>query len=69
MLNVGLFAVCYHSCDTLKETDNTTLQPIEQLPEFLASMTHPNIPPHTLHLKPNAICAIQRNLAVEKGLV
>lgn len=32
-------------------------------------MTHPNIPPHTLDLKVNAICAIQRNLAVEKGLV
>ena len=45
------------------------LLPIEQSPEFLASMTHPNVPPHTLHLKPNTICAIQCNLAVEKGLV
>lgn len=59
----------YYSCDTLKETDNTTLLPIEQSPEFLANFTHPNVPPHTLHLKPNTICAIQHNIAVQKGLV
>jgi len=64
-----LFSAMYHSCDTLKEMDNVMLLPIEQSPEFLTSMTHPNVPPHTLHLKPNAICAIQHNFAVEKGLV
>lgn len=32
-------------------------------------MTHPNTPPHRLDLKVGAVCAIQRNLSVEKGLV
>ena len=32
-------------------------------------MTHPGIPAHRLDLKVNVICAIQRNLSVEKGLV
>ncbi|KAG2337535.1 hypothetical protein BDR05DRAFT_770200 [Suillus weaverae] len=32
-------------------------------------LTHPNIPPHRLGLKVNAICAVQRDMSVEKGLV
>ncbi|KAG2337255.1 hypothetical protein BDR05DRAFT_799612 [Suillus weaverae] len=32
-------------------------------------LTHPNTPPHRLDLKIRAVCAIQRNLSVKKGLV
>ncbi|KAG2743147.1 hypothetical protein P692DRAFT_20810564 [Suillus brevipes Sb2] len=32
-------------------------------------LTHPNTPPHRLDLKVNAVCAIQRNMSVENGLV
>jgi ATP-dependent exoDNAse (exonuclease V) alpha subunit len=32
-------------------------------------LTHPNTPPHRLDLKVGAICAIQRNMSVENGLV
>ncbi|KAG2737844.1 hypothetical protein P692DRAFT_20760702 [Suillus brevipes Sb2] len=32
-------------------------------------LTAPGVPPHRLDLKVNCICAIQRNLSVEKGLV
>jgi hypothetical protein len=32
-------------------------------------LTHPGVPPHRVDLKQNCICAIQRNLSVEKGLV
>ncbi|KAG2116739.1 uncharacterized protein F5147DRAFT_674185 [Suillus discolor] len=32
-------------------------------------LTHPGVPLHHLDLKQNCICAIQRNISVEKGLV
>ncbi|KAG1829319.1 hypothetical protein EV424DRAFT_1382147, partial [Suillus variegatus] len=32
-------------------------------------LTQPNTPPHRLDLKANAVCAIQRNMSVETGLV
>jgi hypothetical protein len=31
-------------------------------------LTHPNTSPHRLDLEVNAICAVQRNMSVEKGL-
>ena len=59
----------YYSSDSLKEADNITLNVAQQTPEYLASLSDPNTPSHALPLKVNAICAIQRNIAVEKGLV
>ena len=32
-------------------------------------LNEPSIPPHKLNLKVGAICTIQRNLSMEKGLV
>ncbi|KAG2071988.1 hypothetical protein BDR04DRAFT_1051958, partial [Suillus decipiens] len=32
-------------------------------------LNHPGVSPHRHNLKPNCICALQRNLSVEKGLV
>ncbi|KAG2335347.1 hypothetical protein BDR05DRAFT_832727, partial [Suillus weaverae] len=37
--------------------------------DYLAMLTHPNTPSRRLDLKARAVCAIQRNLSVEKGLV
>jgi hypothetical protein len=59
----------YFSSDILKEADEAPSDAPEQTPDYLALLTHPNTPPHRLHLKINAVCAIQRNLSVEKGLV
>jgi len=59
----------YFSSTTLKEADNTTLLPSEQSPDYLTTLSHPSTPPHHLRLKKNAICAIQRNISIEKGLV
>ncbi|KAG2342881.1 hypothetical protein BDR05DRAFT_328500 [Suillus weaverae] len=39
------------------------------MPDYLVMSTHPNTLPHRLDLKVGAVCAIQRNLSVEKGLV
>jgi len=59
------------SSDILKEADKAPLDAPEQTPDYLALLTHPNIPPHRLDLKINVIFTIQRNrdLSVEKGLV
>ena len=59
----------YFSSDILKEADEAPSDAPEQTPDYLALLTHPDTPPHRLDLKVNAICAIQRNLSVEKGLV
>lgn len=32
-------------------------------------LTHPGVPPHHIELKKGTVCALQRNLSVEKGLV
>lgn len=53
----------------LKEADQVPPDAPEQTPDYLAMLTHPNTPPHRLDLKVNVICAVQRNLSVEKGLV
>ena len=53
----------------MKEADNTNLLPCEQSPDYLATLSHPSTPPHHLKLKVGAICAIQRNISIEKGLV
>ncbi|KAN0081312.1 PIF1-like helicase domain containing protein [Tylopilus felleus] len=58
-----------YSSDALKEADNVPFNAPEQTPEYLAMLHHPGVPPHQLNLKRNAICALQRNLSVEKGLV
>ena len=39
-----LIAVSYYSCESLKETGNTTPLPIEQSLKFLASMAHQLFP-------------------------
>lgn len=41
----------------------------EQTPDYLALLHHPGVPPHQLDLKLNAICALQRNLCVDVGLI
>lgn len=46
-----------------------TLPTPEQTPDYLAMLHHPGVPPHQLDLKVNAICALQRNLCVDVGLV
>ncbi|KAG2076746.1 hypothetical protein BDR04DRAFT_1044225 [Suillus decipiens] len=38
-------------------------------PDYLSMLTYPGVPPHRLDLKQNCVCAIQRNISVEKGLV
>jgi hypothetical protein len=55
----------YLSLDVLKEGDQA---PPKQTPDYLTMLTHPNTSPHRLDLKVNAICAVQRNMSVEKGL-
>ena len=67
MININ--TEIYYSSDSLKEADDITLNVAQQTPEYLASLSDPNTPSHALPLKINAICAIQRNIAVEKGLV
>jgi hypothetical protein len=59
----------YFSSDILKEADEVPSDAPEQTPDYLALLTDPNTPPHRLDLKINAVCAIQRNLSVEKGSV
>lgn len=59
----------YFSSDVLKEADQAPPDAPEQTPDYLAMLSHPNTPPHRLDLKVNAICAVQRNISVEKGLV
>jgi hypothetical protein len=36
--------------------------------DYIAMLTHPNTSPHRLDLEVSAICAMQRNMSVEKGL-
>ncbi|KAG1791103.1 uncharacterized protein HD556DRAFT_1445620 [Suillus plorans] len=62
-------AESYFSSDSLKEAEQVPPDAPEQTPDYLAMLTHPNTPPHRLNLKIGAVCAIQRNLSVEKGLV
>jgi hypothetical protein len=64
-----LFPVHLFSSDSLKEADHVAFDSPEQTPEYLAMLRHPGVPPHQLDLKINSICALQRNLSVEKGLV
>ncbi|KAF8549724.1 hypothetical protein OG21DRAFT_1364809, partial [Imleria badia] len=37
--------------------------------DYLAMLRHPGVPPHQLDLKVDAICTLQRNLCIQKGLV
>jgi len=67
--NLALQSESYFSSDILKEADDAPSDTPEQTPDYLALPSHPNIPPHRLDLKINAVCAIQRNLSVKKGLV
>ncbi|KAG1793533.1 uncharacterized protein HD556DRAFT_1374539 [Suillus plorans] len=39
------------------------------MPDYLVMLTHPGVPPHRPDLKQSCICAIQRNISLEKGLV
>lgn len=59
----------YFSSDASKEVDQPPPDAPEQTPDYLVILTHPHTPPHRLDLKVNAICAVQRNMSVEKGLV
>jgi len=56
----------YFSSNILKEADQALSDVPEQTPDYLALLTHPNIPPHQLDLKVNGIFAIQCNLSVKK---
>lgn len=55
--------------DILKEADHAPIDVPEQTPDYLAMPSAPGVPPHRLDLKLDCICAIQRNLSMEKGLV
>lgn len=60
----------YFSSDELKQSDNARPPSADETaPEFLAMINQSGIPPHALHLKVGAICALQRNMSVDKGLV
>ncbi|KAI5986323.1 hypothetical protein EDD15DRAFT_2144522, partial [Pisolithus albus] len=37
--------------------------------DYLAMLRPSGIPPHQLDLKVDAVCSLQRNLSIEKGLV
>lgn len=57
----------YTSVDEMKEdskSDDSTNYP----PEFLNSLNPPELPPHRLLLKENAVVLLMRNLWVEKGM-
>ncbi|KAH6982409.1 hypothetical protein EDB80DRAFT_529380, partial [Ilyonectria destructans] len=37
--------------------------------DYLSMLDEPGVPPHELHLKEGAVCALMRNLFIDKGLV
>jgi hypothetical protein len=57
----------FFSADTIDETDHP--DHARAVPEYLAQLTHPGIPPHELHLKRGCICSVMRNMSVRNGLV
>ncbi|KAI6025212.1 hypothetical protein BKA83DRAFT_4258481 [Pisolithus microcarpus] len=60
-------AVC--GSDALKEADQLPHDAPERTPDYLAMLRPPRIPPHQLDIKVDAVCTIQRNLSVNRGLV
>ena len=59
-------------CDTVVTVINCSV--LYNLTQYLMGLQmqpqhHPGVPPHQLDLKVNAICALQQNLCIEKGLV
>ncbi|OBZ79596.1 ATP-dependent DNA helicase PIF1 [Grifola frondosa] len=61
--------ITYYSSDSLKENEDQPIHTLDATPNYLATLEYHGVPPHFLHLKVGAICTIQRNLSVEKGLV
>jgi hypothetical protein len=63
---VALFA-----SNWLKEVEAFKENQLEQaaIEEYLAAIQEPGIPAHELVLKQGAVCALTRNLSLEKGLV
>lgn len=62
----SLFIVTYWSCDDIKESEQLTNLDTE---DMLATMKEPGIPPHRLELKEGCVCALMRNLSIDKSLV
>ena len=59
-------SVTFWSCDSIKETDQAIDLDTEDL---LATMKEPGIPTHQLDLKEGCLCALMRNLSIDKSLV
>ena len=59
----------YFSQDSIKEGSTQPHLHSNVLLDHLAMLNEPRIPPYKLKLKVRAICTIQRNLSIEKGLV
>jgi PIF1-like helicase len=59
----------YFASDKLKEIDDAALPFPAEVLDYVAQRPPPGMPPHTLHVKTNAIFRLLRNLSIDQGLV